>query len=82
MEIEKYVKFSTMEAALAYLPILQAHVDANYQEAGKPKIHKGIVPTYDGKHAIPLPATYPETTGEVVDSIEPPVVEMPEMEGL
>jgi len=71
-----FAKFETEEAALQYLPVIQAHVDANYQEDGKPVIRKAVVPTFDGQWAIPLPETYPETSGEVVENIDPPNIEM------
>jgi hypothetical protein len=71
-----FAKFDTEEAALQYLPVIQAHVDANYQDKSKPTIRKAVIPTYDGKWAIPLPETYPETSGEVVPDIDPPKVEM------
>ena len=76
MQITKYVKFATKEEADNYLPRIKEHVDAHYQQAGKPTvIMLPPIKTWDGYWAIPLPETYPETSGEVVDTIEQPVIE-------
>ena len=69
-----FAKFETEEAALQYLPIIQAHVDG--LRVSGPRVIKAVIPTYDGQWAIPLPETYPETSGEVVPDIDPPKVEM------
>jgi hypothetical protein len=69
-----FAKFTTEDAALQYLPVIQAHVDGLHVSG--PKVIKAVIPTFDGKWAIPLPETYPETSGEVVENIDPPVVEM------
>lgn len=70
----QYVKFLTMEEAEAYLPILQAHHDAtiNYDKMN-PRIIDCIITTWDRKFSLTLVnGTWPETDGEIVDSIEPP----------
>lgn len=70
----KYVKFTTLEEAEEYKGKLQAHHDATPVEG--PKVIDCVFVTYDGKYACTLiDDDYPETTGEIVDSVEPPVVE-------
>ena len=75
----KYVKFDTLEAAMAYLPRLQDHHDETINLGLGPKIIDCIFPTYDGKFALSLQDdTYPDVgNGEVVDTVEPPVMEEP-----
>ena len=72
-----FAKFETEEAALQYLPVIQAHVDGLHVSG--PRVIKAVIPTYDGKWAIPLPETYPDPApygGMVVPDIDPPKVEM------
>jgi hypothetical protein len=76
----KYVKFETAETAEEYRVKLQAHHDATInQDKTKPRVIDCIFMSYDNKFVLSLEdETWPETDGEIVDSIESPVVEMPE----
>lgn len=71
----KYIKFITQEDAEEYRIRLQAHHDAGInKDQTKPKVIDCVFPTWDGKFALSLQdETWPETTGEIVDSVEPPV---------
>lgn len=71
----QYVKFNTIAEAETYKVELQAHHDATINlDKTKPKVIDCVFPTWDGKFALSLQnGTWPETIGEIVNSVEPPV---------
>ena len=84
----QYVKFSTIEDAQEYLPKLQAHYDATVnQDRTKSRVIACIFPTWDKMVALPVDAEnermrtkiipWPVTSKEIVDNVDPPIVEEP-----
>jgi len=84
----QYVKFTTMEEAKAYLPKLQTHYDATVNtDRTKPRVIACIFPTWDKMVALPVNAEeermgakivpWPVTSKEIVDNVDPPIVEEP-----
>jgi hypothetical protein len=72
----KYAKFQTIEQAEAYKIKLQAHHDHDETHKSGPRIVDCVLPTYDGQFALTLiDDDYPATTGEIVDSVNPPAIE-------
>lgn len=67
-----WIKFDSIEEAGECQRNMQAAVDAEHRPGPKEIILP--VRTYDGMRAIPVSAEI-EHSGELVESIEPPVVE-------
>jgi hypothetical protein len=73
MSYPKWVKYNTMDEAMAYLPKLQEHYDAT---RGKNVLAACIFPAPDdGRPCLKLhDGSYSDVgTGEIVDTIEPKV---------
>ena len=67
-----WIKFSSIESAGECQRAMQAVIDAEHRPGPKEIILP--VATYDGMWAMPVSAEI-EHSGELVESIEPPVVE-------
>lgn len=65
-----WIKFSTLDEAEKCQKTMQAAIDAEHRPGPKEIILP--VATYDGMWAVPVSAEI-EHSGEVVESIEPPV---------
>lgn len=67
-----FIKFNTLEEAEAARKVEQKVIDGESRK--QPMIIAPPIPTWDGKFAIPKETEF-EHGGELVESIDPPVIE-------
>ena len=66
----KYILFNTEAEAEEYRERLQAHYDQAFTDR---KVIACLFHTWEGRPCLSIATDdYPETTGEIVDSIDPP----------